>query len=506
MRERNGRTAIPFLDFMTGRIQSQGAKANPRALSELLSIVRCPACTDSNKAWSESAQSLKCSQCNTTFPIYDSGHASIPWLFPQPQSTLLEWKARLNGFLHMNSSEQARLADALEGAQADGIGRDRIENSLDARRVHRTQIAELLAPLGLDGIDFASAGDRASLLRSKLPKNQGLSSYYDNIFRDWTWNNGENEHLLEAVQSVLKNDDPAQLGKVLTLGAGACRLSYDIHRTYSPDLSVVLDINPLLLFLAGRVIHGEAIALYEFPIAPLDSASFAVLRECIAPEAIDVGSSGSFLFVLANAMHPPFATASFDTVLTPWLIDIIPRDLRDFMPRVNQLLNKGGVWLNTGSLAFFHANEAWRYSEEEVLELLEENGFEVLSATRRTAPYLQSPLSAHGRTENAFSFSARKIKETAQPPRYEYLPKWIRETDRPIPEFAEFVVASSSHLLQAQVLGAIDGKRTIEEIGKLFAKQYGLQVGEATHAVMRILVEEYEGNLGHGSAQGDAGA
>lgn len=488
---------------MTGRIQSQGTKASPHALSELASLLRCPTCDNAKTRLSETPESLECSHCDNTFPIYQSGHASIPWLFPNPQNTLLEWKARLNGFLQINSAEQARLRDALEDTGLDGIGRKRIKHSLDARRVHRTQIAELLAPLGLGGIDFASAGDRAGLLRSKLPKNQGLSSYYDNIFRDWTWNNGENEHLFEAVQSVLDTDDRAELGKVLTLGAGACRLSYDIHRSYSPDLSVVLDINPLMLFLACRVIHGESIPLYEFPIAPLDSASFAVLQECIAPEAIDPGSPGGFLFVLANAMHPPFAAASFDTVLTPWLIDIIPQDLRDFIPRMNQLLNKGGVWVNTGSLAFFHENEAWRYSEEEVLELLEENGFEVLSATRRTAPYLQSPSSAHGRTENTFSFSARKVKETAKRPRFEYLPKWIVEPDRPIPEFTEFVVASSNHLLQAQVLGAIDGKRTIEEIGKLFAKQYGLPVSEATHAVMRILVDEFEGNLGQGSPRGD---
>jgi hypothetical protein len=134
--------------------------------------------------------------------------------------------------------------------------------------------------------------------------------------------------------------------------------------------------------------------------------------------------------------------------------------------------------------------------------LLEEGGFEVISATRRTAPYLQSPLSAHGRTENAFSFSARKVREAAKPPRYEYLPKWILDTQQPIPASEEFVVASTNHLLHAQVLGAIDGKRTIDEIGGLVARQYDLQVAEATHAVRRILIDEYESNLGQGSTRG----
>lgn len=53
---------------------------------------------------------------------------------------------------------------------------------------------------------------------------------------------------------------------------------------------------------------------------------------------------------------------------------------------------------------------------------------------------------------------------------------------------------SSRHLLQAQVLGAIDGIRSIEQIGELVAKQYSLQNNEATHAVRKILLDYYEEN------------
>jgi uncharacterized protein YbaR (Trm112 family) len=460
------------------------------SLSKLLPLLRCPTCDNPKTTLSNKAEGLACSLCNTTFPIFKSGNANIPWLFPKPQNALLEWKARLNGFLQMNAAEQARLGDALDEQGSNGISRERIKHSVEARQVHRGQILELLAPLCFDGIDLAPAQDRASLAGRNIAGNQGLSSYQDNIFRDWSWDNGENEHLLSAVESVLDDGNRAGLGKVLTLGAGACRLSYDLHRIYSPELSVLLDINPLLLFMASRVIAGETVPLYEFPIAPLDDTSFAVMQECLAPEPMD--SDENFQFILADALQAPLASASFDTVVTPWLIDIIPQDLRDFIPRVNQLLEVGGVWLNTGSLAFFHANEAWRYSEAEVLQLLAENGFEVSSATRRTAPYLQSPVSAHGRTENAFSFSARKTREAGKPPRYEYLPGWIRETHQAIPGSDKFVIASSNHLLQTQVLAAIDGKRTIDEIGELIAKHYELDVAEATYAVIRILIEEYE--------------
>jgi hypothetical protein len=156
------------------------------------------------------------------------------------------------------------------------------------------------------------------------------------------------------------------------------------------------------------------------------------------------------------------------------------------------MLKKGGVWLNTGSLAFFHRNEAWRCSDEEVLKLIAAAGFEVVAAGRATIPYLQSPASAHGRVERAFSFSARKVADAGAPQRDSYLPAWLLDVARPVPDLDEFVVASTDHLLKAQILGAIDGHRSVAEIALLIAKRYGLQLVEAQGAVQRVLVELYE--------------
>ena len=91
-----------------------------------------------------------------------------------------------------------------------------------------------------------------------------------------------------------------------------------------------------------------------------------------------------------------------------------------------------------------------------------------------------------------FPFSARKKKSVTSPPRYEYLPHWITDSAQPIPDLFEFSIASSNHLLHAQVLAAINGKRTLDEIASLVAKQYGLPKDEASNAVQRILIELYE--------------
>ena len=458
-------------------------------LSGLLQLLKCPKCCSEDSELIIGAKSLVCSNCETRFPVFKSGKFQIPWFYEYPEQMLLEWKARLNGYLHINELEQQHLKDALKDKRLSKTGQKRINKVLQAKKEQQSHVLSLIEPLGLDVKEFGDIADPVNSLHSKVPKVQGLSSYYDNIFRDWAWNNGENEHLLEAVDSVL--GDQKHLGKVLTIGSGAGRLSYDLHQKYAPELSVLIDINPLLLFANSLVTSGEKVDFYEFPVAPLNKESFAVMQRCQAPTAINE----DMLFMFGDGMNPPFKPQSFDTVLTPWLIDIVPQNLRDLIPRINQILQKGGAWVNTGSLAFFHKNQAWCYSEEEVLELLEKNGFEISAYNRKKIPYLQSPNSSHGRVEKVFNFCVIKTKDAATIPKFEYLPSWIKDTNKSIPRYNTQEIESSKHLLQAQVLGAIDGNRSIDEIGKLVANQYNLSVNDAIYAAKRIMIEFYEDNL-----------
>jgi hypothetical protein len=403
---------------------------------------------------------------------------------------LLEWRARFNSFLHVNSARQARLKQTLQDTLRSKAAGERLMQLLLALEAQKKEVVSLLAPLNLGAPRAESKLDRSGLLHRKLPRQHGLLSYSNNVFRDWSWENGQNERLFECVGRTLQTATDFRAGHMLTLGAGACRLSYDLHRHYRPELSVALDWNPLLIFIAGRVIHGDTVAFHEFPVAPLDKASVAVARTCAAPEPLD--DDGKFMLVLADAMDSPFKPESFDTVVTPFVIDAIPQDFVDFVRVVNRSLKIGGVWLNTGSLAFFHRNEAWCYSEEEVLKLVTANGFEVMATERMDIPYLQSPVSAHGRVERAFSFSARKIAGAETPKLPRYLPSWFLEPDRVVPDLDEFVAAAAHHLLKAHVLSAVDGRRTVDEIAWLIARRYELQHSEAKGAVQRILIELYE--------------
>jgi hypothetical protein len=255
-------------------------------------------------------------------------------------------------------------------------------------------------------------------------------------------------------------------------------------------MSVVLDINPLLVEIASQALQGKTVKLHEFPLAPLNDAAFSKLQQCRAPAPLK--NRENYHFVLADGTNLPFASDSFDTVITPWFVDIVPMDLKDLVPMINRNLATGGTWINSGSLAFFHGHAAWCYSEEEVLEIVAENGFDIVSTERRTVPYLHSPLSAHGRMENVLSFAARKVADTEVKDDYSYLPEWILDTSTAVPASDETAVSSSDHLLRAQVLAALDGKRSINDIGKLVARQYALGKSESVHAVRCIVLDAWE--------------
>ena len=214
----------------------------------LLNRLNCPLCRTDDDLIVESSPVLRCPSCDTRYPLITCGDSWVPWLFRRPDVSQLEWSARYKGFLNLNAIEHNRLNRALHKSPSSDAARQRIEYAMHARREHQSQVEAVLAPLGLDGDVLVPAVTKT--LHDKLPKNQSLTSYAANIFRDWAWDNGENEALLGAIADVLEADQRDDVGSVLTLGAGACRLSYDIHRRYSPSMSVALDFNPLLLLIA----------------------------------------------------------------------------------------------------------------------------------------------------------------------------------------------------------------------------------------------------------------
>ncbi len=449
----------------------------------------CPVCLAplDSLASGSITEYLNCAGCAVRYPVCTVGDQSIPWLFTDPGGAAADWQMRYQGFVLQNQTQRQRLQAALCETGLTVLNRERLERQLHAREVQSQQITELLLPLGFSS-EFEVPGVDLNRLGGSVDKNQGLLSYHNNVFRDWAWNNGENEAQYAALEATYLPGEPRELGRLLVLGAGAGRLAFDLHQSHRSTATTLLDYNPLLLMVASHLFSGTDIDLYEFPVAPLTSRSHAVLQRCQRPTVEQPEDTRSLGFVFADATKAPFAAASFDTVLTPWLLDILPCGLADFVPQINRLLPVGGIWQNTGSLVFAHANQRWCYSEEETLELIEQQGFEIIRAERRIIPYLQSPHSAHRRTESVLSFRARKTVEQPVRPITAYIPDWALQLELPVPSTSPIAMAAAHHLLIAQVLAAIDGQRSVDEIGQLIARKYELSKESAEFAVRQILL------------------
>ncbi|MGI9293937.1 MAG: class I SAM-dependent methyltransferase [Pseudomonadales bacterium] len=446
--------------------------------SELIDILACPRCDKTPLGEKDGA--YRCEACKVDFPAIEG----MPWMFADPDASLGEWRSRLHMALKQLIHEIAQLDVELKDNNLRQLTRRRMQRYKKALDQHRRALQKLLLPLDVQSL----SGNYESYLamRTRMPSDQGLNTYYANIHRDWVWGNEENEASLKQIRAVVQ--DNAELGNTLVLGAGAGRLAYDIHTQLNCTRTVALDFNPMLLLVAQKVTSGAQLKMHEFPIAPKSFEDDAVLRTLSAPELV----RDNFNLVLGDALRPPFANNTFDTVVTPWLIDIISEDLPVFGARINALLKTDGRWINFGSLAFAAAKRARRYSPEETKAIVGECGFSDPYVSEATIPYMCSPASRHGRQERVFTFSAYKERDADKPARHRALPDWIVTAKEPVPLSPSFRTQAMTTQVYSFMMSLIDGKRTINEMAIILEKQKLMSKEEAVPALRNFFTKMYD--------------
>jgi uncharacterized protein YbaR (Trm112 family) len=445
--------------------------------ASLASLLRCPRCPDSplkseNDAW-------VCEACATRFPLLDG----LPWLFAEPAATLGEWRDRLHRLLLelKHDAEHVRLELAQEKLRS--LTRSRLKLLSSAYDDHARRLQALLAPLDL-GAKQAQLSTHMGL-RTRLPAGQDLTSYYVNLHRDWAWGAEENEASVALLLELAAGHEP---GRTLVLGTGASRLAYDFHLRAAPKLTVGVDINPLLLLAAHRIVSGGSVSLYEFPLAPRRLDDHAILRQLTAPRPVDE----RFHLLFADALRTPFAADSFDTVVTPWFVDIVAADLAELAPRINRLLRQGGRWLNFGSLSFGHREAALCYTREETLDILREQGFECVIEREAQLPYMRSPASRHARLETVVAFAAAKRAAAAAPAEHQSLPDWLLDENHAVPLLPQFEMTAVATRIYAFVMSLIDGRRSAHDIAQVLVAQKLMTADEAGPAVRAFLTRMHE--------------
>lgn len=451
---------------------------NPAMSDVLPNVLACPRCDKTPLAVENDI--YRCAACQIDFPSING----IPWMFAEPQASLGEWRGRLQFSLQKLSQESASLESELQNKGLRPLTKRRIERYKKATDSHRRSLQKLLQPVDVQSMH--GNHETYLALRTRPPADQALNTYYANVHRDWSWGDEENAASLNQVRAVLHEN--AELGNVLVLGAGAGRLAYDLHMQTDCTGTIAMDFNPLLMLIAQAVVTGESLKMYEFPIAPRSLEDDAVLRTLSAPEPVRDG----FQLVLGDALRPPFAARSFDTVVTPWLIDIVTEDLPILAARINALLKPNGRWINFGSLAFSHPDRARRYSPEETKAIIAENGFSDPYVSDATIPYMCSPASRHGRQERVFTFSAYKERNAEQPSRHRALPDWIVTGKEPVPLSPAFRSQAMTTQVYSFIMSLIDGKRTLKDMAVVLEKQKLMTREEAEPAIRSFLTKMFD--------------
>lgn len=421
-----------------------------------------------------------CAACSSGYPVI----GDVPWLFPDPRDALAEWRGRFTLLARHLASEAAAMREEAAGADLPDPTRRRLKEVAAAHDDQVRRLATLLAPLGLD----RSSGSEETLraLGTRLPTEQGLTNYYVNLHRDWAWGEEENAAALRAVIAAL-GGSAAGLGRTLVQGAGAGRLAYDLHAAGDAPFTLATDFNPLLLVVAREMFAGRSLELHEFPIAPRRAEDHAVLRRLSSPGAARDGLE----LVAADALQAPFAHGAFDTVVTPWFVDIIGEPFARLAARINQLLKPGGRWINSGSLAFSRAPHAERLGIEEIPGQLSEAGFGEPRIHEDTIPYMRSPASRHSRVETIVTWVVEKTAEV-DAPRARELPEWLQRTDLPVPRTPPIEMQAVASRVHAFLLALINGERTVRDMARMLVEQRLMPADEAETHVKLFLARLHE--------------
>ena len=442
----------------------------------LVDLLQCPRCRRAPLLAVEGG--FVCRSCEARYPRL----GGLPWLFADPDLALGEWRNRLTLYLEEFAAAE-RAADADLVASPRVSTRSRLRLLRDAYREQARLVRSLLEPLALAPLPLPHATPLA--FGTRLPLHQDLHSYYANVHRDWCW--GAEENAASHAQIAMALDGRAE--RLLVLGAGAGRLAYDLHQQGAHGLTVALDINPLLLLVAERVVRGGRVELYEFPIAPRTGADVAIRRELAAPAPARPGLE----LLFADAWRAPFAPQSFDAVVTPWLVDIVDLDFESVALAVNRLLAPGGRWVNFGSLAFPWRRPGLKYGPDEIRDIVTAAGFEVGVQLDATLPYMRSPASRHSRVESVALFGADKRRRGPREAATDNTPPWLRDSSLPVPRDEPLALAADAGRIQAVLLALVDGRRSIDDLVRIVIEQNLLPAPQAGSAVRGLLERIHRG-------------
>lgn len=444
----------------------------------------CPICA-------KEVVSFHCEGCNSEF--FSLG--GIPCLFTTGIQQKSLWQHQMSMMETQGVDALEHLDYILQGYDVSVLTRNRLVQAREAMSESLEMIIGQLKGAGL-------VSRREPLFEQMKVDNP--TEYYHHILRDWAWDAEPSKHYpthvndanLERVLNVWQNPQP---GKMLFLGAGAGRLSWDLHKVLRPEFTIASDINPFLLTCAYTLIkRRKPLTLPELYTYPQVGYPFS--RSWVMQPPDDPYDLHKSWYALgADVWNMPLKESSVDSIVTSWLLDVTGGDVKDLISVISYLLKPGGYWVNTGPLLYSgQLGFDLKYSAEEILDFADMAGFDLELQSVEEVAHMASPLNARYHHEQILSFSARKreqAKPIAEPGNTdEWLtPPWLVMHHLPVPNIQ--FQCQMGHDFIRQVLSLVDGQRSIYLIAQMV--QPGLPEGvdakEAVVALFGQILEQMAG-------------
>ncbi len=456
-------------------------------------LIACPVCGTSGSI--KNSHSICCQICNTKF--FSLG--DIPCLFPSGIHQRDLWNHLLAALIEQGDQSAKALNVELLKPGLSHLTYERLKNALHRHNLTQMAIHDVLQTSGLQAVKN---------VKYEQYSMKPFLDYYHLMLRDWGWHSSDawqNENLecdenriaLNNILHLMKPvfSDGYQPKRILFIGAGAARLSWDFHCSLKPDITVALDLNPLLLSVGSRLIKNNDVLFGYETNRENGSSGFDFKQWQLSCPKEEQHLHDTWFPLLADAIAMPFVAQSFDLVITPWVIDVIKHDCKDLIANVEKFLAPGGHWLNYGP--FLYSNdftESCKYSSFEIKEFLQLSRFSIVTEEFFVVPYSCSPLTNSGRIERVWGALAKSSScrehlndggtHTGVIDR-NCLPAWIIMPHLPIPRF------TTDGLFPAElenIVQLIDGKNSINDL-KSYITPYLPEGYQAKDVIYKLLFD-----------------
>lgn len=320
----------------------------------------CPSCR-SLLTIDNSSITYLCSSCKTVFPIIEN----LPLLVVKPEY----YVARIYYEYYNHLSKQHEIIKKLDNA-LDGP-RGKVIKKVLYGIEHNQNFFEKLS-----AVFEKIVNPKALLDVAKTSSTVSYSTNLDYVFKDWV----PTDNIAEKIKQVssLINDSLYKLNKAyesaLYLGAGTCRLGLEL-RLLTNDLWCV-DYSYTMGYFYKQLTTND-LSFYQISLKNNYKVSQMAKKIDINVSYYqEVKTQSSHLnYVIADALQMPFSSARFDLVLSIYFTDVVP--IKKLICEVKRVLKPGGIFLHFGPLDYHTENIEEMFSYEELVAILEEEGFKI---------------------------------------------------------------------------------------------------------------------------------